>query len=84
MIFRAICLGAALILATPAISMTVCNGDHCTISENGKERQMTDKEKDRHFRQNNLSSMANIRCKYSDDEAKCDALAKQLRSIFVW
>jgi L-asparaginase/Glu-tRNA(Gln) amidotransferase subunit D len=76
---------AALHASAPASAqMTICDQDKCEITEAGKTRKMTAKEVDTHFRKNSHGSLAQIRCKFSDDAAACENLAKELRRLFAY
>ncbi|MDH7794474.1 MULTISPECIES: hypothetical protein [unclassified Beijerinckia] len=64
--------------------MTMCDGDSCTITERGRERPMTDKEVDKHFRRHNWAQVDKVRCKYTDDQARCENIVKELRKLSAY
>jgi hypothetical protein len=75
----------ALWATTPAQSqMTVCDHEKCEITESGKTRSMTPKEINLHYRKNSHGSLAQLRCKFSDDAEACERHAKELRRLFAY
>jgi hypothetical protein len=61
---------------------TYCEGDKCTLEENGVKRDLSAEEVGKMKRANSRTSVSNIECKFSERPAQCEHLQKTLFGLF--
>jgi hypothetical protein len=75
-------LAVCAVTSPSSAQYTYCEGNKCTVEENGQKRELSAEEVGKIKRSNSRTAIGNIECKFAERPAQCEHLQRTLFGLF--